>query len=86
MMGWKEGIEAVLWTFVLAACFGLIGLIWRVGPWLAVTRAARLIAGKIRPYWFAPLGDEERQSLRPPVFIAPSALAAVVIVKFGLVV
>ena len=30
-----------------------------------------------------PLSDEERKALKPPVFLAPSALAAVVIVRFG---
>ncbi len=32
LMGLEKGIEAMLWTFVLAACFGLIVLVWRVGP------------------------------------------------------
>jgi len=84
-LGWEKGIEALLWTFVLAACFALIGLIWKIGPLAAAGRAVRLITNKLRLYWFAPLSDEERQALKPPIFIAPSALAAVVIVKFGLI-
>jgi len=82
-LGWQKGLEALLWTFVLAACFGLIGLIWKIGPLVAVGRSVRLIANKLRLVWFAPLSDDERKALKPPIFIAPSALAAVVIVEFG---
>jgi prepilin peptidase CpaA len=85
MMGWEKGIEAVLWTFVLAACFGLIVLVWRVGPLATVARVARLAATCLRLPWLMALSEEERQSLKPPIFVAPSALAAVVIVRFGLI-
>ena len=32
LMGTYDGLEALLWTFVLGACFSLIVLVWRVGP------------------------------------------------------
>ena len=54
-LGWEKGIEALLWTFVLAAAFALIGLIWKIGPLTALGRAGRLIASKLRLNWFAPL-------------------------------
>ena len=38
-LGWEKGIEALLWTFVLAACFALIGLIWKIGPLTAASAA-----------------------------------------------
>ncbi len=85
LLGWEKGLEALLWTFVLAACFSLIVLVWRVGPMKTLARVGRLMATKIRLPWFAPLGDEERAALKPPIFLAPSALAAAIIVRFGLI-
>ncbi len=84
-LGWEKGIEALLWTFVLAAAFALIGLVWKIGPLTALGRAGRLITSKLRMHWFAPLSDDERKALKPPIFIGPSALAAVVIVSFRLI-
>ena len=85
LLGTYDGLEALLWTFVLGACFSLIILIWRVGPVTTVSRVVRLVTSKLRLPWFIPLADEERAALKPPVFLAPSALAAVVIVRFGLI-
>jgi prepilin peptidase CpaA len=85
LMGLEKGIEAMLWTFVLAACFGLIVLVWRVGPLKGIGLAVRRVGSKLRPYWFAPLSEEERELLKSRLFIAPSALAAVVIVRFDLI-
>jgi Flp pilus assembly protein protease CpaA len=82
-LGWEKGIEALLWTFVLAAAFALIGLIWKIGPLTALGRAGRLITSKLRLHWFPPLSEEERKVLKPPIFIGPSALAAVLLVEFG---
>jgi Flp pilus assembly protein protease CpaA len=82
-LGWEKGVEALLWTFVLAAAFAMIGLIWRIGPLTALGRAGRLIGSKLRLYWFVPLSEEERRALKLPIFIGPSALAAVLLVEFG---
>jgi len=85
-LGNNDARDALLWTFVVGACFGLIVLVWRVGPVTTVFRVVRLIATRLlRLSWLQPLSDEERQALKPPVFLAPSALVAAVIVKFGLV-
>jgi Flp pilus assembly protein protease CpaA len=85
LMGWEKGLEALLWTFVLAACCGLFVLVWRLGPVTTIARVVRLMAEKMRLPWFMPLSDEERMALKPPIFLAPSALAAAVIVRFGLI-
>ncbi len=85
LMGWERGLEALLWTFVLCAGFSLIVLVWQVGPVTTVSRVVRLMATKMRLPWFTPLSEEERKVLKPPIFLAPSALAAVVIVRFGLI-
>jgi prepilin peptidase CpaA len=85
MLGCNQGLEALLWTFVLAAVFGVIGLIWQIGPVAGLSRVARFVGGKFRLPWFLPLSDEERTVLKPPHVIAPSALVAVIIVRFGLI-
>ena len=53
-LGREKGIEAMLWTFVLAAaCIALIGLIWKVGPLATAGRVGRLFASRLRLYWIA---------------------------------
>ena len=84
-LGADKGLEAMLWTFVLGACMGMIVLVWRVGPLATMSRVGRLLATAFRLGWFQPLSDEERQSLRPPVFLAPAGLAAAIIVRFSLI-
>jgi Flp pilus assembly protein protease CpaA len=85
LLGWEKGLEALLWTFVLGASFSLIILVWRVGPVTTVGRVVRLVANRLRLPWFMPLSDDERAALKPPIFLAPSALVAVVIVRFELI-
>ncbi len=85
LLGTEKGMEALLWTFVLAACFSLIVMVWRVGPVTTVSRVVRLMATKMRLPWFMPLRDEERAALNVPIFLSPSALLAVVIVRFELI-
>jgi len=83
-LGTEKGIEAMLWTFVLGGCMGLIVLIWRVGPWRIVRGVFRQLMWAVRLGRFAPLSPEERRELRPPLFLAPCALAAAAIVRFSL--
>jgi len=81
-LGVEEGITAMLWTFVLGACMGLIVLIWRVGPYRAASSAVRLFLLKLGLGHLGPLSEEERAELKPPLFLAPNALVAVAIVRF----
>lgn len=83
-LGPERGIEAMLWTFVLGGCMGLIVLVWRVGPWRLVARAARQLLWTIRLGRGSPLSPDERAELEMPLFLAPSALAAVILVRFSL--
>jgi prepilin peptidase CpaA len=78
-LGPEAGIEAMLWTFVLGGCMGLIVLIWRVGPLRLLARAFRQVAYTVRLRRWSPLSEEERSQLQPPLFLAPCALAAVAI-------
>ena len=74
----------MLWTFVLGGAMGLMVLIWRVGPWRLLARAMRQVLWTVRLGRWSPLTPEERAQLKPPLFLAPCALVAVVIVQFSL--
>jgi prepilin peptidase CpaA len=83
-LGPEKGIEAMLWTFILGACLGLIVLVWRVGPARLAGRVARQAVWTLRLRWWAPLADAERAQLRQKLYLAPCAALAVLIVGFGL--
>ncbi len=83
-LGVDKGIRAMLWTFVLGGCAGLIVLVWRVGPLRLATAALRHLLWTIRLGRPSALTDDQRAQLQPPLFLAPSALAAVAIVEFSL--
>ncbi|OHB66894.1 MAG: hypothetical protein A2V70_15025 [Planctomycetes bacterium RBG_13_63_9] len=83
-LGPERGIEAMLWTFVLGGCMGLIVLIWRVGPVRLAARAFRQVVYTLRLRRWSPLTSEERAQLQPPLFLAPCALVGVAIVRFSL--
>jgi prepilin peptidase CpaA len=84
-LGPDKGIEAMLWTFVLGGCVGLIVLVFRVGPVRLAAKALRRVLWMLRLATWMPLSEDERAVLQPPLFLAPSALAAVVIVRFSLI-
>lgn len=79
-LGLHDGVEAMLWTFVLGSLFGIVLLIWQIGVW----RMARKTAEHLRLVWrsggWIPLTEQERKPLKRWLFLAPSGLAAVCIV------
>lgn len=83
-LGVMSGLEAMLWTFVLGGCMALIMLVWRYGLMTLVTRSASVMwlilrsGGKLRPT------EEEREPMKTDLFLSPSALIAVLIVRFQL--
>ncbi len=83
-LGPEQGILAMLWTFVLGACMALIVLVWRVGPLRLLVRVLRQIVWMLRIGGWTPLTPDERAQLQPPLFLAPSALLAVILVEFAL--
>jgi prepilin peptidase CpaA len=83
-LGPQQGLEAMLWTFVLGACFALIALVWRAGPVRMIGRAMRRVVWALRLGSLVGLTKEEREELQTPLFLAPSVLAAVIIVRFSL--
>jgi prepilin peptidase CpaA len=83
-LGLERGIEALLWTFVLGGAVGLTVLIWRVGLWTLLARSFRHAWSTLRFGHLSSLTEEERQQLQPPLYLAPTALAAVIVVRFDL--
>jgi prepilin peptidase CpaA len=83
-LGLERGIETLLWTFVLGGAVGLTVLIWRVGLWTLLARSFRHVWSTMRLGHFSRLTEEERKQLQPPLYLAPTALAALLIVRFEL--
>ncbi|MEZ6066602.1 MAG: A24 family peptidase [Planctomycetaceae bacterium] len=81
-LGMYDGIEAMLWTFVVGAVFAVAALIWQFGAW-------RLLRGTLHHLWcllrarsWVPLTAEERTPLKRTLFLAPAALVAVIVVRW----
>jgi prepilin peptidase CpaA len=85
LLGAERGVETMLWTFVLGGCLGLIVLVWRFGPLRLAAAVGRHLLWMVRLGRFQPLTEEERAALKPPLFLAPSALVATAIVVFSLI-
>lgn len=83
-LGLHQGIETLLWTFVLGAAAGLCLLVWRVGLWTLLVRVGKHLLWSLRLASWSKLTEGERQQLQTPLFLAPSTLAALLIVRFGL--
>lgn len=82
-LGLYQGLETLLWTMVLGGCLAVVVLMWRVGAW-------RLTRITVKNLWGAARGrlpeltDDDRQALKTELFLSPSALIAVLIVRFDL--
>lgn len=79
-LGPERGITAMLWTFVLGASLALIVLVWRIGVLRLVRQVGSHLLWSLRLGRFDPLTPEERAVLQPPLFLAPAALVATVVV------
>lgn len=82
-LGPHKSLEVLLWTFVLGAIVGVGLLIWRLGFVCVVRSVARHLACTLRLGRWMPLSDEERRQLQPPLYLAPAAAVAVVLVVSG---
>ncbi len=83
-LGPDRGIEAMLWTFVLGGAAALVVLVWTVGFWQLVYRAAATVYWTVRLCRWTPVAGEQSHQVRPPLFLAPCALVAVIVVQFSL--
>jgi len=84
-LGPEPGIEALLWTFVLGGATAMIVLIWRIGFLKLVKRVFQQLTVRMGFKKWDPLSEDEQKQLQLPLYLAPSALLAIAIVKFSLV-
>ncbi|MFK7767853.1 MAG: prepilin peptidase [Mariniblastus sp.] len=84
-LGPELGIEALLWTFVLGGAVALIILIWKLGAIRLLNRAIQQLMIKMNFGNWDPVTEEESKQLNAPLYLAPSALVGVLIVKFSVV-
>ncbi|MBM4004227.1 MAG: prepilin peptidase [Planctomycetes bacterium] len=85
-LGLYAGLEVVLWTFLIAACFSIIRLIWQYGAWNLLQRTLRYLLALMRLGPAAEISPEDRASLQAPLYLTPSAIVAAVLVRFELLV
>ncbi|GAB4153226.1 MAG: prepilin peptidase [Planctomycetaceae bacterium] len=78
-LGLEQGIEALLWTFVLGAVMGAAMLIWKFGLLNLLGNTFKHLRLIFRVRGWVPLTEEEREPLKRWLFLAPSALMAVLI-------
>ena len=83
-LGPEFGIETLLWTFVLGGAVGVIILVWKLGAINLGFRVLQQLMSRLQLGNWEPLTDEEKTSLQLPLYLAPCALAAVLIVRFSI--
>ncbi|MEX0866716.1 MAG: A24 family peptidase [Pirellulales bacterium] len=84
-LGVYQGIEVLLWSFVLGGAFALIALIWRDGAWSLVKELFQRLrfvfrSGTLQSMTKMKDGDEETKPAA--LYLAPSTLAALIVVKW----
>jgi prepilin peptidase CpaA len=84
-LGVEAGVETLLWTFVLGGIAGLTLLVWRVGFITLLAGSCRHLLWSLKIGDWLPLSDEERRNLQRPLYLAPAAVVAVVVVVFDLI-
>jgi prepilin peptidase CpaA len=77
-LGLDQGLEALLWTFILGGCLAVCALIWRVGALELIVRTVQYVKGLVRLGPVAPI-ERDREILRSRLYLGPCALAAVVL-------
>lgn len=84
-LGVEQGVEALLWTFVLGGMAGVVMLIWRVGFVKLVSGTMRHLLWSLRIGNWLPLSEQEKHDLQRPLYLAPAAIGGVLIVVFDLI-
>ena len=79
-LGLEQGVEGMLWTFVLGAVMGTAIVIWRLGFLSILRNTLQHLRLVLRARGWVSLTKEERRPLERWLFLAPSALAAALVV------
>ncbi len=81
-LGLEPGIETLLWTFVIGGAMALVILIWKIGLIKLFKRIVQQLMCRLGVGVWDDLSPEEKSQLKIPLYLAPAALAALLIVKF----
>jgi Flp pilus assembly protein protease CpaA len=84
-LGTTAGLEAMLWTLVIGGCLAVLVLVWREGFLTIAWNVVRFVGTAVRQGTPPPLDETAKKTLKMELFLSPSALLAVVIVRFGLI-
>jgi len=84
-LGPALGMETILWTFVLGGAMAVLVLIWKLGAVHLVRSLYQQVMCRCGFGEWSPLSEDEKKQLQLPLYLAPSALLAVAIVRFSLV-
>ncbi len=79
-LGLAPGFEALLWTLVLGGVLGVAVLIWQIGTATILHGVVQHLRLMRQAHGWVPVTDSERLILKQPLFLAPAALAAALIV------
>ncbi len=83
-LGPEPGVESLLWTFVLGGAAAVVILIWKIGLIKLGRRIMHQLMCRLGMGNWDTLSEEEKTQLSLPLFLAPAALIAVLIVRFQL--
>ncbi|HUG20285.1 MAG TPA: A24 family peptidase [Planctomycetaceae bacterium] len=75
-LGIQDGIEAMLWTFILGSIMGLAILIWKLGFIHILKKSWEHLRLVFQAKGWIPPTDEERQPMQRWLFLAPAGFAA----------
>jgi len=81
-LGLEPGIETLLWTFVIGGAMALVILIWKIGIVKLFKRIVQQLMCRLGVGVWDDLSTEEKRQLKIPLYLAPAALAALLIVEF----
>jgi len=82
-LGLEQGLVTMLWMLVLGGALGLVMLIWQIGIGRLLWKAGRHLLNVLKLGRHAPLPEEDRAFLQQPLYLAPTSIPAVLIVRFG---
>jgi prepilin peptidase CpaA len=80
-LGVYDGLEAMLWTFVLGAVMAVCVLVWQVGAVRLLRHCVAQVIWSVRLRGWMPLTPEERAPLKRTLFLAPAAWMALLLVR-----
>lgn len=82
-LGLYPGFEALLWTLVIGGALGVCVLIWQIGILTILRGMVRHLNLMWQAKTWVSLNQTERLTLKQPLFLAPAALIAAILVGLG---